>query len=225
VRQACLPLLVALSVTALPGLAAGQDFPPPEQAGGLHLAEQDPGVAMVLAGGVGYAWPTALTDGTPDLTKSVAAGRAFHALGGVKFGTFAIAGIYRVGSPNAGAGACPAGATCEASATQKGFLVGFDGDKGIGSNFTLGLGWWTDKTRIEVKGSRNFTEYQGWALIQYFAIDGRLGDQTSPVRLGGYLLVALTSFDKEVTPAGSRSTPKGAGQPGWFEVGARVAFF
>ena len=207
-------LLVVLAALAAPLAAIGQEFPPPEQAGKLHLGEEPAGVGPIVALGLGWGGAFTIDDTKDgDLAARFKAGRWFHGL----------AGIYRQGAPGVAVGACPGGA-CSAESKQIGAIAMFCGNGGPGPLFNLGIGWWTDKTEIRRAGGL-VKRMEGWALLEYLAVEVPVGPPTSRFRLGGYGILAMTNWDREVTPAGSTKLPTGVAQPVWAELGLRASFF
>jgi hypothetical protein len=225
VRYTLPRLFTVLSLLAAPLVSPAQEFPPPEEASRLHLGEEPPAVGPILAVGIGWGGAFTLDD-TKDgnLAERFKAGRWLHAMAGVRIESVGLVGIYRQGTPGVAAGACPGG-HCSAESTQTGVIAMFCANGGRpGPLFNLGLGWWTDKTEIQRAGGL-VKRMEGWALLEYLSVDFPVGPPTSRFRLGGYGLLAVTNWDKEITPVGSTTIGSTVAQPTWAELGVRVSFF
>ncbi len=218
------PLLAVVALLASPRLAAGQDFPPPEQAARLAQGEPPSPVGPILAVGLGWGGATTIDDTKGgNLAAQFKAGKYFHGLAGLRIEQVGLALIYRQGTPGVASGACPGGG-CDGKSKQVGGLAMFTNGAGPGPLFNLGLGWWTDQVEIQRNGAL-VQRLDGWGLIEYFAVEVPVGPPTSRFRLGGFLILAISNYDKQVTPGGSIKIPVGVAQPTWGEIGLRASFF
>jgi hypothetical protein len=228
VRHFSLPLLTVLAL--LPGLAAAQEFPPPEAAARLDAADDGPGVGPILSVGLGWAGPFSLNfaDEGRSAFKDFKAGRVLHGLAGLRIGGFGMAAILRRATPGVAGSplACPDVGGCTASGSQNGGVLMYTsaGEPGPVA-FSVGLGFWLDRTEIERPGGELFRRYDGWALIEYVSVEARVGGPTSHFGVGGYGLLALTGLTKKVENGVSTSLSGSSDSPGWAEIGLRVSFF
>ena len=219
------PLLFVLSaLLATPQLAAGQDFPPPEQAAKLSQVEQPSPVGPILALGLGWGGATTIDDTKGgNLAAQFKAGKYFHGLAGIRLEQVGLALIYRQGTPGVASGACPGG-NCDGKSKQVGGLAMFTNGAALGPLINFGLGWWTDQVEIQRNGAL-VQRLDGWALFEYASFEVPVGRPTSRFRLGGFFILAITNYDKQVTPAGSTKVPVAVAQPVWGEIGVRASFF
>lgn len=220
------PLLLSLiALLSLPSAALGQAFPPPEQAARLHEGEVPSFVGPILAVGLGWGGATSI-DSTPDpdFASWFKAGKRIHAVAGLRLDHVGLAGIYHTGTPGVANKACPGGG-CEGSTKHVGGMgMGVIGTGANGPIFTIGLGYWTDRTQIKQNGLV-LQQLDGWALFEYASFEVPVGRPTSRFRLGGYFILAITNYDKVTTPTGSASVSPKAGTPVWGEFGFRTSFF
>ena len=220
------PLLLCLVVLlSIPAAALGQAFPPPEEAAKLSKGEPPREVGPILAVGLGWGGGTTLDPGKgTDYMSMFKAGKRIHGLAGLRIQSFGMAGIYHTGTPGVANKACPGGG-CTGSGKQVGGLLMMVVGAGVpGPVFDIGIGYWTDRTEITRNGVV-LQRLDGWALFEYASFEVPVGRPTSPFRLGGYFILAMTSYDKVTTPAGVASVPVTAGTPIWGELGLRASFF
>lgn len=227
-RHYSLPLLAVLATA--PALAAAQEFPPPEEASRLHRGDDGPDVGPILSAGIGWAGPFALNLSGEDRSafKDFKAGRSLHGLAGVRLGSFGLAAILRRATPGVAASplACPDVTGCTATSSQSGGVLMFNSAGQPGPvAFSLGLGFWLDRSEIETASGAFARRYEGWALVEYLSVEARVGGPTSHLGVGGYALLALTGLTKKVEPGGTTSLTGSSDSPGWAEVGLRVSFF
>ncbi len=220
------PLVVTLlALLSLPQVAVAQDYPPPEQAARLHQGDEPSTVGPILAVGLGWGGGTTLDSGKgTDYMSMFKAGKRIHGLAGLRIQSFGMAGIYHVGTPGVANKACLGGG-CTGSGKQVGGLLMMVVGGGVpGPVFDLGIGYWTDRTEITRNGVV-LQRLDGWALFEYASFEVPVGRPTSRFRLGGYFILAITSYDKVTTPAGTAKVPVTAGTPVWGELGLRASFF
>ncbi len=228
-----LPLLAAVAATLAlalaPGRAAGQAFPPPEQASQLHLVDDGPDIGPIVSVGLGWAGAFSLDLAGKDRPsfKDFKAGKALHGLLGVRFGGFGMAAILRRATPGVAASplACPTVGGCTATSEQNGGLIMFNsaGEPGPVA-FSVGLGFWLDRSQIKAPGGELFRRYDAWALVEYVSVEARIGGPTSHFGLGGYGLLAMTNISKKKDNGIPVST-SAADMPAWAEIGLRASFF
>jgi hypothetical protein len=219
------PLLAVLALLAAPLMAAGQDFPPPPQASRLHLAEEPPTVGPIVAVGLGYGGVTSLGDGKNfDASKLFKGGKSFHGLLGIRLHSVGLAGLYQQGTPGVESVACPGGG-CSASSTRTGALAMICiGTGSLGPLITLGIGGTGDQ--VEIKKSGGLVQrLEGWSFVERMTVEVPVGPPTSRFRLGGYFMLALANYSKQVTPAGTTKLPSTADSPVWGELGISASFF
>ncbi len=219
------PLLLVLSaLLATPQLAAGQDFPPPEQASKLHLGEEPPFVGPILGGGIAIGNVTSLGDGTNfDAASLFNSGKFFHGVAGIRFGGFGLAGIYHQGTPGLTGKGCPSGG-CTAEAKQKGVLAMLCIGGGVsGPLITLGVGGWGDQIEIKQPGGL-VRRLEGWSFVERMAVEVPVGPPTSRFRLGGFFMLTMTNYTKLVTSGAPTSVPSTADTPIWGEIGVSASF-
>lgn len=232
-RHTPIPLLAAVAATLAlalaPAPAAAQAFPPEEQASRLHLGDDGPDIGPIVSVGLGWAGPFNMDLGGKDRSsfQDFKAGKSLHGLLGVRFGGFGMAAILRRATPGVAASplACPTVGGCSATSEQNGGLIMFNsaGDPGPVA-FSVGLGFWLDRSQIKTPSGDLFRRYDGWALLEYFSVEARLGGPTSHFGLGGYGLLAMTSITKRRDNGVAVSTGA-ADMPAWAEIGLRASFF
>jgi hypothetical protein len=219
------PLLAALVLLAAPFATAGQDFPPPEQASKLHQGEEPPAVGPILAAGIGWGSVTSLGDGKNfDPAALFKAGKSFHGLAGIRLQSFGLAGLYQQGTPGVETKACPDGG-CSATSTRKGVLAMLVmGGASLGPLITLGIGGTGD--RVEIKqGGGLLRRLEGWSFVERMSVEVPVGPPTSRFRLGGYFMLEISNYTKQVTPGGTTNLPSTADSPLWGELGISASFF
>lgn len=224
-RQLSPPLLAVLLIALFPRGAAGQDFPPPDQASKLHLGEEPPFVGPILGGGIAIGNVTSLGDGKNfDGASLFSSGKFFHGVAGIRFGGFGLAGIYHQGTPGVTAKGCPGGG-CTAEAKQKGLLAMLCMGGGVpGPLITLGVGGWGDQVEIK-NGGGLVQRLEGWSFVERMAVEFPVGPPTSRFRLGGFFILTITNYGKAVTPTSSTTIPSTADTPVWGEIGISASFF
>ncbi|MFT3914341.1 MAG: hypothetical protein QM704_09555 [Anaeromyxobacteraceae bacterium] len=210
------PLCAALCLA--PVLAAGQAFPPPEEAARLGEPREAFPVQPLLLAGLGYTAPLGFGGKGENIAGAFDAGKAMHAAVGLRFGGFGVAGLLRQATPGVAKSACPGG-DCSAKATQKGLMLLAAPAADSGSAFMIGLGYWRDHAKFLGPGGGTLRELEGWGLFEYAALDFKLGGYGSHFALGGHFIFGIDNFTSSTTAAGKTSIGVDANQPFWFELG------
>lgn len=218
---------VALAVLGLlPAAASAQEFPPPEQA--MRTFEGAPPRSVRFPIGVtfGYGVPMG------SFEKGTKLGDVFASLRSVRFeaglgGKFVgVAGYYRHGTPELGDRWCAPGASCTATFKSVGAALEIGpsaAEQRVGPMLAIGFGKAVGE--VENDRTRAFQRMVAWEMFSSMSVMWRLGDVTSPFRLGGAIAGHMMIPGHYETPAGKvEIAPQNLGTPVWFEFGLKLSF-
>ncbi len=223
-RLATLVLTLALA----PHLAAGQEFPPPEQGAKLHEGEPFRLWTFPLGVAVGKGWPGGhMHDNL--LFKDVFADlNALQLDGGIAYKAVGVSLVYRRGWAKAGKVWCPAPESCEASFDSFGgalmlHVSEMNKSAGFGrGTFKIGIGFAQNTGEVKLDATGETKRVTGWDLYEIVVIGSKLGDMTSRFNLGAWASFHFVSFDKSTL--GNPATDKNSNTPILFELGVRLGF-
>ncbi len=215
---------VALAASLLAARAVAQEFPPPAEAAQLSQATPGRSWRVPLGVGLSYALPTgSIDEKTLKLADAFGGGPTLRLDAGLAVESVGLSFVWRRGFLSAGEKWCPTGQSCTARFDSVGGALTVASAKNEAVAPLLMIGGATDEG--EVKWSGGFQRITGWEVFLSLFVGGRLGDASSPWKLGGYFDARIMSLDTVETPAGKTKLPVAtSGMPTFFELGLRAAF-
>lgn len=219
------PAALALALGAAP--AGAQEFPPPEEAARLGEGEAPRAWSFPVGVGVGYGLPFGTMQDNQKLGDVFGSMRTLQIDAGIAYRGGGISLFHRRGFGTAGDDPewCPPGETCDTRFDATGGMIFFALPTSAMSRVRprIGIGFALDTG--EVKDAADTRRAKGWELFEFVSVSAALGDVTSRVGLGGFLVIHMMSLETyEPQALKQPGTPVEANLPIFAEVGIRLSF-